>query len=640
MSGDLAAFEQELRSSLDKAGLINRMKALFMDAALDCISQQQLADNENKKSPLADPRLLKPSQALLDAQQNDSFGMGMTLVVDFLRQYGLLHTLNCLKAESNMFPADDGAEESPEEIAEERKDLCTELGVALERSALEMLYEKSKIAEIPKHDSSARSTRQTEAVPEGLVSAQQQQQQQQQNQSATAVTKSGSPSPKRAMDPAAVADESDSSSFTSSSASSSPERANNKAGASSPSAGSPAQQQQQHKSPARVNYPAGARPSTAVIKHSNGKARETTYTVEWFDGGEFVRYNQITGQQFVIEYMRNCRILIFDAVDSITMDDCEDCELVVATCENSIFLRTCTNCTFTIACKQLRTRDCKDCKINLFTTTDPVVESSTHMHFYPFNLAAPNLISRFKAARFDARNNRFVHVFDFTKDDAKLHGGGREHFIVHWPDHGGTAIQRYGEAVDFENVNSPAEIEMLLRGEIEPAASLEKGAGKSLNIKTGAQQWKEGQAPQQQQQQLQAPGAAVSRTTTAAAAPSTTVTAAAAAAPKTVAPVPAAAPAPAPVAAAQPSAAPAAAATTAASAAAAKAAVPALNLSGASATAAATGVSAPKKQTQDEDEPAGYGGLMRKDSSDSSISDYSDSNGKKNDDDTDDDDGF
>jgi hypothetical protein len=32
---------------------------------------------------------------------------------------------------------------------------------------------------------------------------------------------------------------------------------------------------------------------------------------------------------------------------------------------------------------------------------------------------------------------------------------------------------------------------MLLNKEIEPAQSLEKGAGKSLNIKTGAQQWQQ-----------------------------------------------------------------------------------------------------------------------------------------------------
>lgn len=57
----------------------------------------------------------------------------------------------------------------------------------------------------------------------------------------------------------------------------------------------------------------------------------------------------------------------------------------IAACVDSVFVRNCTGCVFTVACKQLRTRDCEDCEFRLYCKTEPIIETSHGMTFAPFN---------------------------------------------------------------------------------------------------------------------------------------------------------------------------------------------------------------------------------------------------------------
>ena len=41
--------------------------------------------------------------------------------------------------------------------------------------------------------------------------------------------------------------------------------------------------------------------------------------------------------------------------------------------------------------KQLRTRDCKNCSISLYSLTDPIIETSQDMRFSTFNGAYPGI---------------------------------------------------------------------------------------------------------------------------------------------------------------------------------------------------------------------------------------------------------
>ena len=221
----------------------------------------------------------------------------------------------------------------------------------------------------------------------------------------------------------------------------------------------------------------------AASDHNQPGGEDTTFFISRWTKRHFVRYQQVSGQQVQLDRLMDCQTVVLDELDSMTADDCEGGELVIAACEGSVFLRNCKNMTVHVACKQLRTRDCANIDLHIFTTTDPVVEMSHHVNFYPFHLRLPGLRKLFAEARLDAKLNRFVHVYDFTPSEPNL---PQPHFLVHFPDHQQTMEDRYAT---YGTPECPPELEQLLALQLMPAASSESGKNKSYDIKTGAQVW-------------------------------------------------------------------------------------------------------------------------------------------------------
>lgn len=235
-------------------------------------------------------------------------------------------------------------------------------------------------------------------------------------------------------------------------------------------------------SPSAATSDAGDAPEQGETVGPAG-GEDTTFFISTWRGKSFLRHGQVAGQQLQLEYLDDCQVMVLDPLDSITVDDCEGGELIIAACEGSVFLRNCKNMTVHVVCKQLRARDCENIELHIFTTTDPVVEMSHHMSFRPFHLRLPDLVKSFNACRLNPKLNRFVHVYDFTVDEPSL---PKPHFTVHYPDHG---CEMEDCAGDLGTPECPPEIEALLSGALLPAESSESGQNKSYNIKTGAQVW-------------------------------------------------------------------------------------------------------------------------------------------------------
>ena len=219
----------------------------------------------------------------------------------------------------------------------------------------------------------------------------------------------------------------------------------------------------------------------------NPKSKETEFYISNWENRTFERINQVEGQMVAIEDLKKCKIYIYDALDSLTMDACIDCELIIAGCEGSVFIRECKNTKITAACKQLRIRDSARCQVYLFTSTDPVIETSHHIDFYPFNVKLPKLVSIMKQCKLDPSCNRFVHVYDFSKEDQTI---VQPHVTVHYPTPH-LSIQSHG--IHHGTPIAPREIEMLISGKLQPALSSEAVA-KGHDIKTGGQVWKNSQS--------------------------------------------------------------------------------------------------------------------------------------------------
>ncbi len=53
-------------------------------------------------------------------------------------------------------------------------------------------------------------------------------------------------------------------------------------------------------------------------------------------------------------------------------------------------------------------------EIMLFSITDPIIESSSNIHFYPFNYSYPDLIRQMSQAGINLWNNNWSELYDFT----------------------------------------------------------------------------------------------------------------------------------------------------------------------------------------------------------------------------------
>ncbi|KAI9987130.1 hypothetical protein PInf_023005 [Phytophthora infestans] len=127
----------------------------------------------------------------------------------------------------------------------------------------------------------------------------------------------------------------------------------------------------------------------------------------------------INGQQFLIEECHNCDIFLLDHCTSVQIDACTNCRIVVGPCEGSVFLRNCKRCTVVCAVQQFRARDCEDASVYLYSSTEPIIETSSGLRFACFPLTYFSLQEQFRQAKFSPWNNKWSEIFDFTPD----HGG-------------------------------------------------------------------------------------------------------------------------------------------------------------------------------------------------------------------------
>jgi protein XRP2 len=124
----------------------------------------------------------------------------------------------------------------------------------------------------------------------------------------------------------------------------------------------------------------------------------------------------IDGQQFNIEECNDCDIFLFDVIATAFIDHCKNCRIFVGPVESSIFVRNCTDCNFVIACQQFRSRDCKDCRFSLLSTTEPIIETSTGMRFACFDYFYFSLQNQLASAGLDVINNKWWQIHDFNKN--------------------------------------------------------------------------------------------------------------------------------------------------------------------------------------------------------------------------------
>ena len=160
----------------------------------------------------------------------------------------------------------------------------------------------------------------------------------------------------------------------------------------------------------------------------------------------------IDGNQFQTDELENCKIIVKDSVDSMTIDRCYNCEFAMSAVHGSIFVRDCQNCKFTVNCGQFRCRNCSNCEFYMHSRTGPVVEASNNISIGCGTFSYPGVLEDLKRAQIYPNVSQFSDVHDFTP--------GQGNFTV-----------KDGEKINMSIESETCELpffHVLLPGEVNP----------------------------------------------------------------------------------------------------------------------------------------------------------------------------
>mmetsp|Transcript_11472 Transcript_11472/g.23485 ORF Transcript_11472/g.23485 Transcript_11472/m.23485 type:complete len:365 (-) Transcript_11472:23-1117(-) len=130
--------------------------------------------------------------------------------------------------------------------------------------------------------------------------------------------------------------------------------------------------------------------------------------------GETLVKEDMKGQQFLMEESEDCSVYLLDLVASLTVDYCTNCTLVTGPVESSAFIRNCKDCVFVLAVGQFRTRECTNCKFFLYSSTEPIIETSRNLSIGCYTYHYFNMASHFEKSKLSVWNNKWSEVYDFT----------------------------------------------------------------------------------------------------------------------------------------------------------------------------------------------------------------------------------
>ena len=78
---------------------------------------------------------------------------------------------------------------------------------------------------------------------------------------------------------------------------------------------------------------------------------------------------------------QDCRILLLDHMNVVTIDDCKNCQIVLGPTRGSVFIRNSENCRLVALCQQFRARDCLKLRVSLLCSTQPSIEFCSGFKF-------------------------------------------------------------------------------------------------------------------------------------------------------------------------------------------------------------------------------------------------------------------
>lgn len=155
--------------------------------------------------------------------------------------------------------------------------------------------------------------------------------------------------------------------------------------------------------------------ASATVKDKKKQLDPADYMLSKLSGKmEVKEQGSIDGEQFNIEECSDCDIFLLDRIAQVFVDECKNCRIFIGPTESSVFIRNCQNCNLVLACQQFRARDCLHCKVALFCTTQPIIETSQQMSFACFDFFYFSLREQLAKAGLKLWNNKWWQIHDFN----------------------------------------------------------------------------------------------------------------------------------------------------------------------------------------------------------------------------------
>jgi len=170
--------------------------------------------------------------------------------------------------------------------------------------------------------------------------------------------------------------------------------------------------------PVQGNNSAAKKAEQAEAAAKRAKLNPADFVIKNKVGETIVKEEgSINGEQFMVEECKDCDIFLVDHIATAFIDYCENCRIFVGPIESSVMIRNCKGCNIIMACQQFRSRDCSDCRIALFCSTEPIIETSSNMQFACFDFFYFSLREQFCRAKLRLWNNKWSQIYDFNKNE-------------------------------------------------------------------------------------------------------------------------------------------------------------------------------------------------------------------------------
>ncbi|KAL0230020.1 hypothetical protein PCE1_003584 [Barthelona sp. PCE] len=130
-----------------------------------------------------------------------------------------------------------------------------------------------------------------------------------------------------------------------------------------------------------------------------------------------VKPDDPAGNQFCVEDCTDCNFVLARGTDSVNVDACEGCNFFFGPINGPIFIRECKDCTLVVSGGQIRFKKCENVRICLHSTTRPIIEMCKNVSFQCFSGSVYNEFDeQFKEINRDPLHNMWSSVYNFTPD--------------------------------------------------------------------------------------------------------------------------------------------------------------------------------------------------------------------------------